>query len=136
MGKYIPPPAPPGNKRGTKLKDPDVRQEAYKQYCDHIASGWPKEAFFYKHPEHSVCWKTMERYISENPAEFPSFLMEEAKALRYKHWLTEGQTIMKGGYRGGSPIIWQTCMRNIFKDVGWDREQINQDAKTHVERLA
>lgn len=124
-----------GNKHGVKLKDSDVRQEAFRQYCEHLASGYPKEAFFFDHPIHSVCWKTMERYISENPSEFPSILMERAKAARYKHWLGEGLTLMKGGYKGGSPVVWQTCMRNIFKDIGWDREQIAQDNKSHVERL-
>ena len=130
------PPPPKGNRYGVKLKEPDVRQEAYKQYCDHIASGFPKEAFFFDHPTHSVCWRTMDRYIAENPAEFQPILMQKAQAARYKHWLTEGQTLMTGGYKGGSPVVWQTIMRNIFKDVGWDREQISEDNKSHVQRLA
>jgi len=133
--KYIPPPAPKGNKLGIKLKDAEVRQEAFRQYCAHIASGYPKEAFFFDHPTHSVCYKTMDRYIAENPAEFPSILMERAKAARYKHWLGEGQALMTGAYKG-APTIWQVCMRNIFKDVGWDREQIAQENKSHVEQLA
>lgn len=126
----------PGNKYGVKLKDPDVRQEAFRQYCDHLASGFPKEAFFFDHPTHSVCWKTVERYIAENPSEFPAILVERAKAARYKHWLVEGQTLMRGGYKGGSPTVWQTCMRNIFKNFGWDKEEISQSSKSHVERLA
>lgn len=130
------PPPPEGNKRGIKLKDPDVRQEAFKQYCNHIASGLPKESFFFDHPVHSICWRTMERYISENPTEFQPILMEKAKAARYKHWFIEGQNIMKGEYKGGSPVVWQTIMRNIFKDVGWDREQISESSKTHVQKLA
>lgn len=134
--KRPPPPPPLGNKRGTKLKNPDVRQLAYDEYCKHIASGYPKEAFFFDHPDHSVSWKTMDRYISENPGEFPTIKMEQAKSARYKHWLGEGQTLMKGGYKNGSPVVWQTIMRNIFKDVGWDREQITQDNKSHVQKLA
>jgi hypothetical protein len=125
-----------GNTFATKLKDADVRQEAYRQYCQHIAEGWPKEAFFFDHPTHSVCWKTMERYITENPEEFPPILMERAKSARYKHWFKEGQTLMKGGYERGSPVVWQTIMRNMFKDVGWDREQISENNKSHVQRLA
>jgi|ERR1700722_2798299 len=140
MRRFVPkcnvPPAPKGNKRGLKLKDPDVRQEAYRQYCDHIAEGWPKEAFFFDHPEHSVSWETMDRYISENPTEFLPILMQKAQAARYKHWLGEGRTLMKGEYKGGSPVVWQTCMRNLFKNVMWDREQIAQDNRTHVELLA
>jgi hypothetical protein len=111
-----------GNKSGVKLKEPEVRQEAYRQYCQHIAEGWPKEAFFFSHPNHSVCWKTMDRYIAENPSEFPPSLMADAKCKRYKHWMNEGKTLMQGGYKHGSPSVWQTIMRNIFKDIGWDKD--------------
>lgn len=131
-----PPPAPEGNKRATKLKDPDVRQEAYRQFCEHIASGWPVEAFFFDHPMHSVCWRTMLRYINESPGEFQPILMDKAKSARYKYWLGEGKNLMVGKYKRGSPVVWQTCMRNIFKDVGWDREQISETNRSHVEQLA
>jgi hypothetical protein len=60
-------PAHKGNKNGVKLKDKSIRQEAYEQFCNHIASGLPKECFFFDHPKHSVCWKTLERYITETP---------------------------------------------------------------------
>lgn len=130
------PPAPLGNQRSVKLKDSDVRQDAYDQYCAHIASGLPKQAFFFDHPTHSVCWKTMDKYIAENPDEFPSIKVEKAKAERYKVWLEHGSLLMKGKYKGGSPTIWTVVMRNIFKDIGWDKEQIQQDSKTHVQRLA
>ncbi len=130
------PPPPLGNKRGVKLKDADVRQEAYRQYCAHIASGLPKEAFFFDHPTHSVSWDTMERYIKENPNEFPSIKMQQAKSARYKVWMEHGNQLMRGRYKGGSPTVWTVIMRNIFKDIGWDREQISQDNQTHVKRLA
>ena len=78
----------------------------------------------------------MERYISENPGEFQPILMQEAQANRYKKWFCEGMALMKGKYKGGSPVVWQTIMRNIFKDVGWDKEQINQSNRSHVEALA
>jgi hypothetical protein len=130
------PPAPPGNKLAVKLKDPTVRQEAFEQFCRHIASGLPKEAFFFDHPTHSVCWKTMERYITENPSEFPSFKMEQAKSKRYQVWLDHGNQLMRGKYKGGSPVVWQTMMRNLFREQNWDREQIAQDSKSHVQRLA
>jgi hypothetical protein len=130
------PPAPPGNKLAVKLKDPDVRQEAYDQYCTHIASGLPKQAFFFDHPTHSVSWETMDRYIAENPSEFPAIKMEQAKSARYKYWLSHGSMLMRGKYKGGSPTVWTVIMRNIFKDIGWDREQIQETNKAHVQRLA
>lgn len=119
------PKATPNNKFGLKLKASDVRQEAYEQYCAHIASGYPKEAFHFEHPVHSVCWKTMDRYIKENPSEFPAFKMQKAKSKRYMHWLDKGQRLMEGGFKNGSPVVWQTIMRNIFKDEGWDRQDIS-----------
>lgn len=124
--------AHPGNKYGVKLKDCDIRQEAFRQYCQHLALGYPKESFFFDHPSSSVCWKTMERYIAESPAEFPPYLIEKAKAARYKHWFNEGQILMKGGYKFGSPVVWQTIMRNMFKDVGWDR--LDEKDKENAER--
>lgn len=113
-----------GNKNGTKLKDAEIRQEAYRQFCDHLAEGYPKEAFFFDHPTHSVCWRTMDRYIEENPTEFQAILKEKAMAARYKHWFSEGKSLMKGGYQYGSPLVWQIIMRNMFKDVGWDQESV------------
>jgi hypothetical protein len=130
------PHAMPGNKNGVKLKDPDVRQEAFRQYCSHLASGYPKESFFFNHPIHSVTWETMDRYIAEHPSEFPPFLIKQAKAARYKHWLDKGIGLMEGKFKGGSPVVWQTIMRNIFRSEGWDRETIAENNRSHVERLA
>lgn len=113
--------APLGNKFRQKFKTPEIRQEAYKQYCEHIAKGFPKEAFHFKHPTEPVCYKTLEKYIKENPEEFPSILMEEAKADRFKMWFEEGWALVKGLYKRGSPVVWQTIMRNIGKEIGWDQ---------------
>jgi len=119
--------APEGNTNGTKLKDPATRQQAYKQYCDHIASGYPKQAFFFKHPTDSVSWATLERYIEENPIEFDSSKMEEAQSERFKLWLDKGNCLVNGKYKGGSPVVWQVIMRNIFKKDGWDQDMLNNN---------
>jgi hypothetical protein len=133
-----PPPPPPGNNWGTKLKDPKIRQKAYREYCEWIASGMPKQSFFYDDGEHSVTWQTLDKYIEDNPAEFNPLLMQKARASRFTHWFGEGKKLMSGKYKGGSPVVWQTIMRNIFKDpdIAWDREQIQESNKAHVERLA
>lgn len=120
-----------GNKYGLKLKDPNVRQEAFKQYCEHLASGYPREAFFFEHPVHSVCWETIEKYIEENPQEFPPIKIKQAMARRYRHWLDKGRSLMEGKFRGGSPTVWTVCMRNLFKDIGWDKE--DKEEKHHHE---
>ena len=115
-----------GNQNGTKLKSPDVRQEAYKQYCAHIASGYPKEAFCFEHPELDVTWETLDKYIEDNPSEFPPSLMKKARAKRYSTLFGEGMKLMKGGYPGGSPVVWQTIMRNIFKAEKWDVKDLEE----------
>ena len=33
---------------------------------------------------------------------------------------------MKGGYPGGSPVVWQTIMRNIFKAEKWDVKDLEE----------
>lgn len=109
-----------GNQNGIKIKDPDARQDAYRDYCQHIADGYPKDAWFYKKNGHSLCYKTMEKYIADHPTEFLPILMEEAEAKRFKKWFDEGWSLIKGKYRGGSPVVWQTIMRNIFRSKGWD----------------
>src|SRR5580693_8700090 len=99
--------APIGNKNGTKLKEEELRQEAYRQYCEHIASGIPKEAWFFEHPYDelkSLTHKTMEKYIKENPLEFPPIKKEQAESKSYNTWFKEGQKLMKGEYKNGSPM--------------------------------
>lgn len=120
MGK----PAPKGNTYATKLKDPVVRQEAYRQYCQWIAGGNTKEAFVFEHPELTVTYKTMERYIRENPTEFPPIQKEVSEAKSYDHWLRLGKSMMLGEVKGAQPAIYQMFMRNKF---GWDKEGSSKD---------
>jgi hypothetical protein len=131
--------APKGNDYALKLKDPEVKQEAYRQYCEVIASGMPKETFKFKHPTISLTSETMDKYIKESPEDFDPILMQAARADRYRYWMTEGLMLMRGKYRGGSPVVWQTIMRNIFKDIGWDRETLQEDtseaARSHTELM-
>lgn len=111
-----------GNDHAKKLKDPNIRDQAYDEYCAHIAEGYPKEAFFFSHPTESISYKTMDKYIAECPEDFPPSKMEQAKSKRYQHWFGEGKTLMQGKYKNGSPVVWQTIMRNVFKNEGWDRD--------------
>lgn len=131
MGK----PAPKGNTYGTKLKDAYYRQEAYKQYCAHIAKGLDKRSWKFVHPESlekSVCYITMERYIRENPTEFDPILMQMAEADSFAVFEQEGMKLMKGQYRNGSPVVWQTFMRNKFK---WDKDQIKENDKCAADNI-
>lgn len=131
MGK----PAPIGNKYGTKLKQPDHRQEAYKQYCAHIAAGYSKKSWHYRHAtDHSksLCWATMERYMEESPTEFDSLLMRDAESQSLRYFEDEGRKLMQGRYRNGSPEVWKTFMRNKFS---WDKEMMEQVVKCSADKI-
>lgn len=119
----------PGNKFAVKLSTPDLKRDAYKQYCAHMALGYPKQAFCFDHPDIDITWETMDKLIGENPSEFPPIKLSKAKAERYMFWLKEGKKLMRGEYPGGSPVVWQTMMRNMFKDVQWDQKEIEKDAE-------
>lgn len=131
MGK----PAPIGNKYGTKLKEPDHRQDAYKQYCDHLAAGYSKKSWSYKHAtdiSKYLCYQTMEKYIEENPTEFNPILMEVAINDGMKWYEEEGRKLMQGRYKNGSPEVWKTCMRNKYS---WDKDLVEQAVKCSADKI-
>lgn len=108
-----------GNSHGTKLKNPSIRKEAFKQYCDWIASGKSKEGWCFEHPEFSVTFRTLEKYIKDNPNEFPPLQKEQAETKSYQVWEQRGYEMMIGNIKGCQPAIYQMFMRNKF---GWDKE--------------
>ena len=112
--------APIGNTSGTALKDPDERQRAYKNYCAHLAEGYPKAAWSYRNGEYHCTYQTIESYMKINPLEFDPFLKEEAHSNSYKDWFDQGRDLSGGKVMGNpSPQTWATIMRNMFS---WDRE--------------
>ena len=119
--------APEGNTFAKKLSTLELKEEAYKQYLQHLEEGWPKEAWCFEHPDMTLTWQTMETYIKAEPDVFKSFLMSKAMSKRYKYWLKEGKTLMTGGYQHGSPVVWQTMMRNMFKEYKWDAKELIQE---------
>lgn len=108
-----------GNKNGVKLKLPQIRQEAYRQYCNWIANGKPKKAWSFEHPKHTCCWRTMEKYIVENPLEFQPLHKEIAHCKGYCRWFELGIKMVEGKIEKCQPAVYQMIMRNMF---GWDRE--------------
>ena len=109
-----------GNQYAKKLDTPELRVEAYKQYCDHIASGKSKESFVLDHPDIVITHRTMEKYIRENAHELPIEHKERAHARSLAYWEGLGENMMLGGVLKCQPAIYQMFMRNKF---GWDKEQ-------------
>ncbi len=116
-----------GNENGLKLKEPDIRKQAYNQYCAWIAKGEPKEAWTFRHPELSCTYKTMEKYIKENPLEFPPLQKELAESESYSTWFGMGKEMMLGRVDKCQPAIYQMIMRNKF---GWDKPDKTENSTT------
>jgi len=124
--------APIGSKNGLALKTIELKKEAYKQYCDWIALGYSKKSWFFKHPKHSVCWETMEKYIRDDPINLDPLQKKNAEALSLKVWEKKGITMMEGEIKNCQPAIYQMFMRNKF---GWDRDKLDvEQAKSAFEK--
>lgn len=123
--------ARPNNKNGIKIKDKDSRQEAYRAYLKHLEEGYPEKAFSFHNDKGAICsWETIKKYIKENPGEFDPILIQVAMAKRFKYWFEIGKGLTIGKIKHGSPVSWQTIMRNMFKDYGWDKNETKQSSFT------
>ena len=108
-----------GNQSAKKLKTPELKKDAYEQYCAWIATGNSKESWKFKHPEMSLTSKTMEKYIRESDCDFPPIHKEMAEAESLRIWEERGLAMMLGQIEKCQPAIFQMFMRNKF---GWDKE--------------
>lgn len=126
--------APYGHKNAQKLTTPEICKEAYRQYCEYIASGGTKEAWCFEHPDISLTSRTMENYIKNDPTNFPAINKELAECKSYNNWLTTGKQMMVGEIEKCQPAIYQMFMRNKF---GWDKESrnTNKEVESDVRRL-
>lgn len=131
-----PPPPQPGNKHATILKDPEIRQIAYRDFCNHISEGFPQECWSFEKGGYRCSYQTILSYIKNDTiGEFDPILKEMSHSRAYKKLYGVGLNLMTGKIQG-SPITWQVVMRNVNRRFGWDAEQVNQDNRSHIERLA
>lgn len=110
-----------GNKYAKKsLKMPEECQKAYKEYCMWIAEGKSHESWNYCSDKMTLTYKTMEKYIRENPTEFPPINKEIANTKSLALWEKMGIDMMIGKIEKCQPAIFQMFMRNKF---GWDKDE-------------
>lgn len=102
-----------------KLKTEELKKEAYRQYCAHISQGIPKKAWKFKHPEISLTWETMEKYIKEEPDTFDPTQKKMAEADALFMWFDYLSQSAKGKNREANVASLQIILRNMF---AWDRE--------------
>ena len=107
--------APIGNKNGLKLKDPEIRQLAYLQYCEHLSTGKPKKLWRFQHSEYSCTSVTMEKYMKDE-IEFDPIHTQVAQAEGFGHWWQLVQDSALGINKTISVRYLQTIMRNKY---GW-----------------
>jgi hypothetical protein len=106
-----------GNQFGIKIKDPELRQLAYKSFCEHIAKGRAIDSWYFEHPEATLSYKTMLKYIKDEE-EFPPEQREIAKAKGYAHWEKVVEDSAIGINKDANTASLQMLMRNKF---GWDK---------------
>lgn len=110
-----------GNTYGVKLKDKEVRQEAYRQYCAHLAKGKSKRSFVFEHPELTCHWQTIESYMKDTE-EFNPIQKEVALCKGYAHWEQVVEDSATGVNEKANTASLQMKMRNQFN---WDKDNKN-----------
>lgn len=110
---------PVGNKKAVKLKDSAVRQEAYRQYCDHLSKGKSKLSWCFDHPSLKCTWEPLERYLKDE-AEFDPFLKQKAVAEGLKYWEGVVEAAAEGTNKNVNVAALQMLMRNKY---GWDKQE-------------
>lgn len=108
---------PKANKSGVALKDKDLRQRAYKSFCDHLAKGKAIKSWWYEEGEYSCIWETMLSYMQDT-IEFDPIQRKIADAKGYNEWEEISEQSAKGKNRANTASL-QMVMRNKF---GWDKE--------------
>ena len=110
-----------GNKNACSLKTDELKAEAYRQYCEHIAKGYPKASWCFEHPTLTPTWESMESYIKADPTNpvFDTLKRKAAMAKNMAHWFGVLGSSANGSNPKASTASLQVIMRNIH---GWDKE--------------
>jgi hypothetical protein len=109
--------APKGNKYGLKLKDPDIRQIAYDDYCAHLAKGKSKRSWCFEHKDLTCTWETMEKYLKDE-TEFDPIKKHVAHTKGFKRWEGVVEDAAEGINKDANTASLQMLMRNKY---GWDK---------------
>lgn len=124
--------APKGNNFAKKLKTPELKEEAYRQYCEHLAKGKSKRSWYFEHPELTMTWETMEKYIAQNKQDFEPIKKEIAESKGFAIWEEICELSAQGKNKAVTPSL-QMVMRNKFN---WDKEtRIEHSFEPEARRL-
>lgn len=115
------------NTHAVKLSTDELKRAAYTQYCSHIASGYTKKSWRFKHPDIFLTWETMEKYIREEPNVFDPIHKKMAECDSLYHWESVLADSATGKNKDANTASLQMIMRNKFK---WDTRDHQQDEDT------
>ena len=113
-----------GNQFAKKLKTDELKKEAYRQYCQHIAEGYPKKAWCLRHPDITLTWETMEKYIKESETDFDPLKKKIAESKGLRYWDSLIRDSASGRNSKANTATIQMVMRNKY---GWDKVENRQD---------
>ena len=120
-----------GHTINVRLKTPEIMIEAYQSYCDHIAQGYPQKAWCFEHPETSLHWETMEKYIRENPNILDPLHKKIAQAKSLRHWFSFLGESAKGSNVKANVASLQIILRNMH---AWDaKDQVRETDTSSTE---
>jgi hypothetical protein len=109
--------APLGNQNALKLSTPELKQEAYRQYCEHLSRGKARESWYFEHPDLSLTWETVEKYMKED-VDFIPIKKKIATAKGFAYWENVVEDSAKGKNAKANTATLQMLMRNKY---GWDK---------------
>lgn len=108
-----------GKKHAAKLSTLELKREAYRQYLHHISLGKSKKSWCFEHPELTLIWETLEKYIKNEPEIFDPLQMKIAYTKGYKRWEQVCEDSAEGQNQKANTASLQMIMRNKF---GWDKD--------------
>lgn len=116
-----------GHKHSTKLKTDEMKLEAYRQYCEHIANGYPQKSWCLRHPDITLTWETMEKYMREEPHIFDPIHKIAAKADSLKLAFEHLWDSARGRNKDANVASLQIILRNMHAWDAKDPQQQNDD---------
>ena len=104
-----------GNKHALKLNTRELRSEAYRQYCAHIAGGYEKKSWYFVHPDITCCWATMERTLRDFSEEFDLEYKDVAHAKGLRCWEEVLYSSARGLNRHANPLSIKFAFQAKYK---------------------
>jgi hypothetical protein len=124
--------APKGNKNATKLKTPELKAEAYKQYCAHLARGKSKKSWCFEHPDLTLTFETMDKYIDGSVIDFPPIHKKVAETKGFAFWEQVVEDSAIGKNKDANTASLQMLMRNKYS---WDKEDLKEVAESAANKI-